>query len=193
VKGRLARHGRDWDDLKIMPALRPVVGKTRAEAQAKFDQLQELLDPMVGLARLYNEFGDLSGFDLDGPVPEPQGEPQVRSGAERILARARRHNLTIRQLGRQLAGEGNSCVIGTAADVADRMEEWFTGGACDGFNITPNLLPGGCDDFVEFVTPELQRRGLFRTAYEGRTLRENLGLKPHVNRYEAARRVEAAE
>jgi len=193
VKGRLARHGRDWDDLKIMPALRPVVGRTRAEAQAKFDELQELLDPMVGLARLYNEFGDLSGFDLDGQVPEPQGEPQVRSGAERILARARRHNLTIRQLGRQLAGEGNSCVIGTAADVADRMEEWFTGGACDGFNITPNILPGGCDDFVELVTPELQRRGLFRTAYEGRTLRENLGLKPHVNRYEAARRAAAAE
>ncbi|MBC9205236.1 LLM class flavin-dependent oxidoreductase [Roseomonas aerophila] len=193
VKGRLARHGRDWDDLKIMPALRPVVGRTRAEAQAKFDELQELLDPMVGLARLYNEFGDLSGFDLDGQVPEPQGEPQVRSGAEHILARARRHNLTIRQLGRQLAGEGNSCVIGTAADVVDRMEEWFTGGACDGFNITPNVLPGGCDDFVELVTPELQRRGLFRTAYEGRTLRENLGLKPHVNRYEAARRAAAAE
>jgi FMN-dependent oxidoreductase (nitrilotriacetate monooxygenase family) len=192
VKGRLSRHGRDWDDLKIMPALRPVVARTRAEAQAKFDQLQELLDPMVGLARLYNEFGDLSGHDLDGPVPEPQGEPQVRSGAERILVRARRHNLTIRQLGRQLAGEGNSCVIGTAEDVVDRMEEWFTGGACDGFNITPNLLPGGCDDFVEFVTPELQRRGLFRTAYEGRTLRENLGLKPHVNRYAEARQTEEA-
>jgi hypothetical protein len=92
-----------------------------------------------------------------------------------------------------MAGEGNACVIGTAADVADRMEEWFTAGACDGFNITPNELPGGCEDFVEFVTPELQRRGLFRTAYEGATLRENLGLKRPVNRYVAARRLESVD
>ncbi len=78
-------------------------------------------------------------------------------------------------------------LIGTAPQIVDVMEQWMEAEACDGFNITPSTLPGGCDDFVAMVTPELQRRGLFRTEYEGRTLRENLGLKPHVNRYTAAR------
>lgn len=187
VKGRMAKYGRDWDDLKIMPALRPVVGRTRAEAQAKFDELQALVDPLVGLARVFNELGDLSGFPLDGPVPEPKSEAQVRSGVARIMARVRAHGWTIRELCRQLIGAGGFCVIGTAADIADVMEEWVDTAAADGFNITPTHLPGGCEDFVEYVTPELQRRGRFRTAYEATTLRGNLGLKPHVNRYVASR------
>jgi FMN-dependent oxidoreductase (nitrilotriacetate monooxygenase family) len=192
VKGRLALHGRAWDDLKIMPALRPIVGRTRAEAQAKFDELQALVDPLVGLARVYNELGDLSGFPIDGPVPEPQGEAQIRSGVARIMARVRANNWTIRELCLSLVGAGGFCLIGTASDIADVMEEWIDTGAADGFNITPTHLPAGCDDFVELVTPELQRRGRFRTAYEGTTLRENLGLKPHVNRYAAARGVRSA-
>jgi hypothetical protein len=84
-------------------------------------------------------------------------------------------------------------VIGTPAHIADVMEDWFSDEACDGFNITPMHLPGGCEDFVELVTPELQRRGLFRTEYEGQTLRENLGLKPAVNRYTSRRAGAAAE
>jgi FMN-dependent oxidoreductase (nitrilotriacetate monooxygenase family) len=183
VKRRLSRYGREWDDLRIMPALRPVVGKTRAEAQAKFDQLQELLDPLVGLARVYNELGDLTGYPIDGPVPEPTSEPQVRSAVDRIMRRVRENNWTIRQLCQHLAGAGGFCLIGTASDIVDVMEEWIDQEACDGFNITPTHLPGGCEDFVTYITPELQRRGRFRTAYEGKTLRENLGLKPHVNRY----------
>jgi FMN-dependent oxidoreductase (nitrilotriacetate monooxygenase family) len=181
VKRRMARYGRSWDDLKIMPGLRPVVAPTRAEAQAKFDRLQELLDPMVGLARVYNE-------------PEPKEPPQVKSSFDRIMARARRNNWTIRQLYQQLCGAGGFCLIGTASDIVDVMEQWMDAEACDGFNITPNQLPGGCEDFVAMVTPELQRRGLFRMEYEGRTLRENLGLKPHVNRYTAERaRLQAAK
>jgi FMN-dependent oxidoreductase (nitrilotriacetate monooxygenase family) len=187
VKRRMAKYGRSWDDLKIMPGLRPVVAPTRAEAQAKFDRLQELLDPMVGLARVYNELGDLTGHDIDGPVPEPAEPPQVKSSFDRIMARAKRNNWTIRQLYQQLCGAGGFCLIGTASDIVDVMEQWMEAEACDGFNITPNQLPGGCTDFVTMITPELQRRGLFRTEYEGRTLRENLGLKPHVNRYAAAR------
>lgn len=187
IKGRLKRYGRDWDDLKIMPGLRPVVGRTRQEAQDKFDKLQSLIDPLVGLARVYNELGDLTGYPIDGPVPELNVEPQVRSSYERVMKRVRANNWTIRQLCEQLAGAGGFCVIGTGADIADVMEEWIDAEACDGFNITPMQLPGGCEDFVEFITPELQRRGRFRTAYEGRTLRENLGLKPHVNRYVAQR------
>ena len=193
VKSRMAKYGREPDDLKIMPGLRTVVGRTRAEAQAKFDELQSLLDPLVGLARVYNALGDLSGHDVDGPVPEPVKPPQVRSIVDQMMQRVRRDKLTIRQLYTQMTA-GGFCLIGTAADIADGMEAWFDAGACDGFNILPTHLPEACEDFVEHVTPELQRRGVFRTAYEGATLRENLGLKPHVNRYVAARqRSQAAE
>jgi len=186
VKGRMAKHGRDGDALKIMPGVRTIVAATRAEAQAKFDRLQALTDPLVGLARVFAALGDLSGFDLDGPVPEPQRSAEVRSSTERMMERARTQNLTIRQLYQQVVG-GGFYLIGTASDIADGMQEWFEAEACDGFNILPPYLPGCCDDFVEFITPELQRRGLFRTAYEGTTLRENLGLAPHVNRHVAAR------
>ena len=189
VKGRLGRYGRDEDDLKILPALRPVVGRSAAEAQAKFNQLQELLHPLVGLARLNHTFGDLSGYPLDGPVPlDKLGPAELRSISAQLLERVKRQNPTIRELYGEVAGRGGFCVIGTAADIADVMQDWFAHEACDGFNITPTHLPGGCQDFVEMVTPELQRRGLFRTEYEGTTLRENLGLKRPVNRYAAERR-----
>jgi FMN-dependent oxidoreductase (nitrilotriacetate monooxygenase family) len=194
VKGRMAKYRRDQDDMKIMPAIRPVVGHTETEARAKFDQLQELLDPLVGLQRLHSTFGDLSGYDLDGPVPlDALGPREMRSGSEQLLARVRREQPTIRQLYKQVAGMGGFCVIGTAEHIADAMQHWFENGACDGFNITPTHLPGGCDDFVNHVTPELQRRGLFRTEYEGRTLRENLGLKPVINRYTHTSDRQAAE
>ena len=184
VKGRLAKYGRSAEDLKILPALRPVVGKTVQEAQAKFDQLQELLDPLVGLARLNQTFGDLSGYPLDGPVPlDKLGPAELRSMSTQLLERVKRQKPTIRELYQQVAGMGGFCLIGTPSDIADAMQDWFESDACDGFNITPTHLPGGCEDFVEMVTPELQRRGLFRREYEGKTLRENLGLGRVVNRY----------
>jgi FMN-dependent oxidoreductase (nitrilotriacetate monooxygenase family) len=194
VKGRMMKYDRDAADLKIMPALRPVVGRTVEEARTKFDQLQKLLDPLVGLARLNSAFGDLSGYPLDGPVPlDALGPNELRSISERLLARVRCEQPTIRQLYQQVAGMGGFCLIGTAEQIADVMQAWFENEACDGFNITPTHLPSGCEDFVELVIPELQRRGLFRTEYEGKTLRENLGLKPHVNRYACARANAAAE
>ena len=189
VKRRLDRYRRSADDLKILPALRPIVGRTTAEARAKYDQLQELLDPLVGLARLNQTFGDLSAYPLDGPVPlDKLGPAELRSISAQLLERVRRQNPTIRQLYQEVAGMGGFCLIGTPTDIADVMQDWFEDDACDGFNITPTHLPGGCEDFVEMITPELQRRGLFRTEYEGRTLRENLGLKRPVNRHVAARR-----
>jgi FMN-dependent oxidoreductase (nitrilotriacetate monooxygenase family) len=184
IKGRLGKYGREPGDVKILPALRPVVGRTAHEARAKFDQLQELLDPLVGLARLNQTFGDLSGYPLDGPVPlDKLGPSEIRSISAQLLERVRKQKPTIRQLYEEVAGMGGFCLIGTASDIVDVMQEWFEDDACDGFNITPTHLPGGCQDFVELVTPELQRRGLFRREYEGKTLRENLGLKPAVNRY----------
>ena len=189
IKRRLPKYERSADDLKILPALRPVVARTAQEARAKYDQLQELLDPLVGLARLNQTFGDLSRYPLDGPVPiDELGPAEIRSISTQLLERVKRQRPTIRQLYQEVAGMGGFCLIGTPSEIVDVMQDWFENDACDGFNITPTHLPGGCEDFVEMITPELQRRGLFRTEYEGRTLRENLGLKRPVNRYAAERR-----
>lgn len=188
LKRRLAKYGRIGSDLKILPALRPVVGRTAEEARAKYDQLQALLDPLVGLARLNQAFGDLSGYPLDGPVPlDELGPAELRSTSAQLLERVRRQNPTIRELYQEVAGMGGFCLIGTPSQIADVMQDWFENEACDGFNITPTHLPAGCEDFVDMVTPELQRRGLFRTEYASRKLRENLGLKPAVSRYVAKR------
>jgi len=188
VKGRMAKYGREPDDLKILPAICPVVGRTRAQAQAKFDQLQALIDPLVGLGQIYGSFGDLSGHPLDGPVPEyALGKQELRSLSVQLVERVRKEKPTIRELYLH-SGITGSAKIGTPADIADIMQEWFEAEGCDGFNITPATLPGGGEDFVEMVVPELQRRSLFRTEYEGRTLRENLGLRPVINRYRGHRR-----
>jgi alkanesulfonate monooxygenase len=187
VKGRMAKYGRAPDDLKILPGLRPTLGRTTEEAYAKFNELQALLHPLVSLSTLSSTFGDLSGYPLDGPVPlDAYGPQELYSSSERLRARVRRDQPTIRELSQQVAGMGGFNVIGTAEEVANVMQAWFEQGACDGFNITPPYLPGGCDDFVEMVIPVLQRRRLFRTAYEGVTLRENLGLPPAVSRYARA-------
>ncbi|MBV9827416.1 MAG: LLM class flavin-dependent oxidoreductase [Alphaproteobacteria bacterium] len=185
VKGRMPKYGREPDELKIMPAFCPVVAKTRAQAQAKFDQLQALVDPLAGLGSLYSTFGDLSGYPLDGPVPdEAIGKSEIRSLSAQFRERVRQEKPTIRELYLR-SGITGSARIGTPSDIADAMQEWFETGACDGFNITPTHLPGGCEDFVALVVPELQRRGLFRSDYEGNTLRENLGLHRPVSRYAA--------
>jgi len=183
VKGRLAKYGRSHDDLKIMPAFCPVVAPTRDAARAKFDQLQALVDPLVGLGRLYGTFGDLSEYPLDGPMPDQVMESmELRSVSMQAVERARSDKPTIREMYLRSGITGNAR-IGTASDIADVMQDWFERGACDGFNITPATLPCGGEDFVEMVVPELRRRGLFRWEYEGKTLRENLGLRPVINRY----------
>ena len=183
VKGRMAKYGREPDDMKIMPAFCPVVGRTRAEAQAKYDELQALIDPLAGLGSLYSSFGDLSGYPLDEPVPDKAlGNQEHRSVSGQLIEWVRREKPTVREL-YQRSGVTGSARIGTPSDIADVMQEWFEAAACDGFNITPAILPGGGEDFVTMVVPELQRRGLFRAEYEGSTLRENLGLRSVVNRY----------
>ncbi len=185
VKARLARHGRAETDLLLMPGLLPVVARTEAEARDKFEFLQGLTHPLVGLQNLYGPMGDLSDHDLDGPVPEPR-DPEMRSRARVLLELARRENLTIRELYlRASIGRGHRTVIGTPSRVADAMQSWVEARAADGFNIIPTHLPGGAEDFVDLVVPELQERGLFRTAYEGETLRENLGLPMPTSRYAA--------
>ena len=159
-----------------MPGVAPYVGRTRQEARDKLDMLNELVDPLLGLSYLYGQMGDLSGYPLDGPVPEPN-RPELRSLANNLLALAKRDNLTIRQLYLVVAaGFGLRIAVGTAADIVDEMEEWVRQEAADGFNICPPVLPISLDDFCDLVLPELRRRGMFRSEYAGCTLRENLGL-----------------
>ncbi|MDF5713182.1 MAG: LLM class flavin-dependent oxidoreductase [Rhizonema sp. NSF051] len=179
VKGKLAKYGRSPDHLKIMPGVFPVIGRTEQEAKDKYEQLQELIHPQVGLGLLSGLVGgvDLSGYPLDGPVPVLPDTDLAKSRLKLLTDLAQRENLTIRQLYLAIAGaRGHRTILGTPEQIADQLEDWFVNGGADGFNIMPPYLPGGLDEFVELVIPELQRRGLFRTEYEGRTLRENLGL-----------------
>ena len=126
---------------------------------------------------------DASKFDLDGPLPEIPETNASKSGRERVIERARRDNLTVRQLAQISGAYGGGAMVGTPARIADRMQEWLESEACDGFNIMFPWVPGGLDEFVDQVVPELQRRGIFRREYEGRTLRENLGLPRPGNRF----------
>jgi alkanesulfonate monooxygenase len=177
TKERIAGLGRNPDHVKILPGLLPVVARTTEEAQAKYKRLLSYLDPLVGLERLTRWFGDLSGHDLDGPLPDLRPDVRPVSRADLNLRLAREHNWTIRQLYEStVISHGHHVAIGSPTDIADEMERWIKEGAADGFNIVPAVLPSGVDDFVDLVVPELQRRKLFRTEYEGATLRENLGL-----------------
>jgi len=184
IRGSAVQHGRSPDAVKILPGFTPYVGRTESEARAKYDEMRRLIHPKVGLAILYAYCGDLSGFPIDGPVPEPRGDVPLRSIGGAVLEMARRDKLSIRDLYEMMAaGNSGRVLVGTAEQIADDMELWFREGAADGFNICASHLPGGLEDFAELVVPELQRRGLYRTEYEGANLRENLGLPPVANRY----------
>lgn len=197
VKGRLAKYGRQPEQLKIMPGVFPVIGRTESEAKEKFQELQELILPEVGLALLSNLVGgfDLSGYPLDGPVPELPVTNNNKS-RQALMNSIAKEGLTIRQLYLRIAGaRGHWQLVGTPTQIADELESWFSNEAADGFNVMPPIQPTSLEDFVTLVVPELQRRGLYRTAYEGRTLRENLGLARPQNRYvsQRAARGHAAE
>ena len=184
VKGRMEKLGRARDDLKIMPACFVVVGDTIEEARDKRARLDSLVHYANAIGSLSIALGhDASKFDPDGPLPEIPESNASKSGRDRAIALARKENLTVRQLAQRLGGYSGLAMVGTPTSIADEMEEWLTTDACDGFTIMFPYLPGGLDDFVDRVVPELQRRGLFRTAYEGKTLRENLGLGRPPNRF----------
>ena len=186
LKERAARKGRDPEGMKILPGITPFIGATEAEAREKYDLLNALVAPELGLSYLYGQMGDLSAYPLDGPVPEPN-DPKVRSIAKNLLKLAQRDNLTIRQLYTTIAaGFGSRILIGTARQIADEMEAWVEAEAADGFNICPAALPVGLEDFAAQVVPELQRRGMFRTEYAARTLRGNLGVPVPASRHGGA-------
>lgn len=189
IKGRAVDYGRDPDDIKIMPGIFPVIGRSQAEAEDKFARLQDLIHPVVGVQLLSNMIGgfDLSGYPVDGPLPDIPETNGGKSRQQLLIDLARRDNLTIRQLYLRIAGaRGHQQVVGTPRSVADQLQQWFEEDGADGFNIMSPWLPGGLDDFIELALPELRRRGLFRTEYSGATLRQHLGLARPAHRAVAA-------
>lgn len=190
IKGLAGEKGRDPSHLKIMPGICPIVGATEAEAKAKLARLGALVDPVYAMKVLSERMGhDLSSFPLDGAVPELPPSTIMQGHAITLAETARQRGMTLRDL-RDFVGMsmGHKLLCGSPEQIADELEEWFRDGAGDGFNLLPPYFPGGLEDFVDHVIPVLQRRGLFRTEYEGSTLREHLGLpKPeHPARRNAA-------
>jgi alkanesulfonate monooxygenase SsuD/methylene tetrahydromethanopterin reductase-like flavin-dependent oxidoreductase (luciferase family) len=157
VKGRMAAHGRHPDSLRIMPGLTVHVGRTRTEAQARFEAMQDPIADRTGIEFLSKRLAfDLAGFDPDGPPPEIAFDDVPASRGRLFLDIARRENPTIRGPWRRVAGaRGHMRGVGPATEVADLMEAWVTEKACDGFDIVPPLSPHDLADFVALVTPEL--------------------------------------
>ena len=184
VKGRMKAIGRDPDTMKILPGAFVVVGESVDEARAKRAHLDSLVHYDSGIASLNGMLSyDVSGFDPDGPLPEIPPTNASQSARDRIVSTARRDHLTIRQLAARAGSFSGLAFVGTPATIADEMERWLYEEGSDGFNVMFPYLPEGLDDFVDTVVPELRRRGLFRTEYEGKTLRENLGLARPANRF----------
>jgi len=193
VKGRLPAFGRRAEDLVIMPGIFPVLGGTEAEAKANYDQIQSLVHPVIAwsILKQYYVGVDLSGYSLDDKAPPLPQDTELNKSRLKLVSDLAARGLSLRELYLSLAtARGHRTVVGTPEQVADAIEEWFTQGAADGFNIMPPVLPTALTDFVDQVVPILQKRGLYRTSYAGRTLRENLGLERPANRFASRARAQ---
>ncbi|MDO7926895.1 LLM class flavin-dependent oxidoreductase [Pseudomonas sp. KFB-139] len=185
LKAQVVAQGRSPDHCLVMPGVMPILGKTAAQAQARFDHLQSWTDQEAALLMVADRLGqDLSGFDLDQPLPDLPLPQNMQSRARLLLDLSHRDGLTLRQICNLAAGaRGHKIVVGTPQRVADELIAWFEGGAADGFNLMPAYFPEGLDDFIEGVLPILRKHKLFREEYSGSTLREHLGLPVPENRY----------
>jgi FMN-dependent oxidoreductase (nitrilotriacetate monooxygenase family) len=188
VKGRMPRHGRNPDDLKILPAATFILGDNPADAEERAEYVRrQQVGPRTAIAFLEQVWGrDLSAYDPDGPLPDVDPDPEnvsitrgrVRHERDTVaLAKqwrelAESRNLSIREL--IIETTSRQSFVGTAAQVAEQIDNYVQADASDGFILVPHLTPGGLDEFVATVIPELQDRGSYRTEYTGSTLREQL-------------------
>lgn len=180
VKDRLAKYGRSEDSMVVLPGVMPIVGRTEREAHDKLAELQGFISETNALSLLSDRFGiDMSAYDLDGPVPaDLVPSDNYHAFAKVMLDKAKRENMRLRDVYNLMAAaRGHWVLCGTPEYVADTLETWFATGAADGFNIMPSHFPSGLKDFVDLVVPILQERGLYRTEYEGKTLRDRMGLE----------------
>lgn len=179
LKSRVAAKGRADDSLKVIAGVCPIIGSTEAEAQKNYRELQELILPEIGLARLSQLLGfDVTAMPLDSPLPDQIPETNSYQSRQRLIVEmARRESLTLRELYlKVVTSYGHRTVIGTPEMIADALQEWYEGYAADGFMVMNPVMPTGLEEFTSQVVPELRKRGLFREEYEGSTLREHLGL-----------------
>ena len=181
LRGQVEEKRGPEQEVVIMPGIFPFIGETREEAQANYKELQDLIDPEMGLELLSSYLGDtdLSGYDLNTPFKDVEVDKgnNIQSRVDLIKETAKRNNSTLEDVMKHVAGaRGHHIIVGTPEDVADRMEEWFKRGAADGFNIMPPLNPTQFELFVNKVVPILKERGLVQTDYNEGTLREKLGL-----------------
>ena len=181
LRGQVEEKRGPEQEVVIMPGIFPFIGETRKEAQANYKELQDLIDPEMGLELLSSYLGDtdLSGYDLNTPFEDVEVDKgnNIQSRVDLIKETAKRNNSTLEDVMKHVAGaRGHHIIVGTPEDVADRMEEWFKRGAADGFNIMPPLNPTQFELFVNKVVPILKERGLVQTDYNEGTLREKLGL-----------------
>jgi FMN-dependent oxidoreductase (nitrilotriacetate monooxygenase family) len=179
LKQTLVAKGRD---VAIAPAIYPVVAETQSEAEDKFAAIDALAKPIDSLALLSEVLNfDFASKQIDEPfnAEELKSISGLQAIRDRVVQLSGKANPTVRDFV-EFSGRGRlkelPTFVGSAKTVADKLEEWFTGGACDGFVVAATHVPGTYDDFVQHVVPELQRRGLFQREYQGQTLRENLGL-----------------
>lgn len=182
VRSRMSKYGRSPGDLRLLPGMAVVVAKTQAEAEEQHRLLQSKIHPDVGFALIAAELGntDIGDVDPDAPFPldriPPTGGRTTIQNLKDLIERE--PGMTVRQVWERFSGaRGSYQLVGTPERIADELEAWFTSGAADGFIIQPAVLPGGLDDFVDLVIPELQRRGIYRRDYQGQTLRDHLGLQ----------------
>jgi len=192
IKERARGWGRDPDQIKIMPGLHTIIGSTEAEAHARANALDAYVGEDELLAQIATRLGlTAQDLELDAELPwhKLQTRPEKVSHGffDALVNSARRERLTVRQLIRR--GRGHRLAIGTPEQIADTIEEWFLAGAADGFNLMPEAFPSGIEIFVDYVVPELRKRGIFRHEYTGKTLRDHLGLTRPDNQYRSLRKL----
>ena len=187
IRRRARQAGRRDEDVVILPGLATVIGGTEEEAQKRQQELWDLVPVEYSLGRLADQLGiEPDALELDKQLPLDLPRPADRNHTmyEAAVSLARRDDLTVRQLIQRLGGgTGHRILAGTPEQIANTIEDWFRAGAADGFNLMPDVLPSGAEAFVEHVVPILQKRELFRTEYDGDTLRGRLGLARPANRF----------
>lgn len=190
IRARMPKYGRSPDELRLMPGMAVIVGRTDEEAQEQLAWLQSRIHPDVGNAILSAElaYTKLPELDPDKPFPIsliPGGELASRTTVRNLRAIVEQENPTVRELWQRFSSaRGSHQLVGTPRRIADTLQDWLETEAADGFIIQPAVLPGGLDDFVGMVVPELQRRGIYRQDYQGPTLRDHLGLSRPRSRHQ---------